>query len=381
MKKIILLAHEDLYGGGTQQTFFLAREMVRTGIETVLVSNAETTWLGTTIAESGLPIKTYYSQAIQRSIQPLKEIQVLCYLLGVFLREKPDVVLASGVKLIGLGGVAGWLCRVPRRVAIIRGEGAPPGSLLLKVIYRMERLMAILGTEYITVSEYIRQQMLLHGICSEAQITSIHDGIDVGKFWGKFELSNSRSTLFNSRYALPENAFKIGMVGRLVRGKRYDQFIVMMKRLCEEFSHVYGILIGEGEHRAQLQAEIEASGFSERILIAGYCSDMPSVYRDLDLTALFTDYEGCPNAVLESMAAKIPVIASDVCGIQEIIHSGENGYLIASGNIETAIAHARLLLKNDTIRKSLGHKAHQTITENFNLELQVQKVIQTLLQV
>lgn len=377
-KKAVLLAHEHLYGGGTKQTFSIAQALVKAGVETVLVSNAERTWLGQAIQESGMPVKTYYSQSICRAIRPMEELKVLCLLLRVFWIEKPDVILSSGVKLIALGGLAGWLCRVPARYAIIRGEGAAPGSLMLKAIYVMERFMALLGTRYITVSDYIRQQKIQKGVCNDRQVKTVHDGIHVTGFAAADEKSDSASGIFTQRYQLPEHAFKIGMVGRLVAGKRYDQFIELMSQLVQEFPHVYGLLIGEGEHREMLEEQIVLKGLSNRVFITGFCSDMPMVYQDLNMSVLLTDYEGCPNSILESLAARVPVLASKVCGIPEIICSGQNGYLIEPGDIAGAVSSIRAIVTDPALGKSLAEAGYQVVLERFNVEHQVRRIVESL---
>jgi glycosyltransferase involved in cell wall biosynthesis len=377
-KKILLLAHEDLYGGGTRQTYYIMEALVKRGYETILVSNAEITWLGQTIRQTGLPIKTYYTPLICRKIRPLQELKLFFYLLRIFREEKPDVVFASGVKLIGLTGVAGWLAHIPKRVAIIRGEGAPPGSRLLQVIYQMEWLVARLGMTFITVSEYIRRQMLQRRIADDAAITAIHDGIDPTTFQPDSLTSTEQAGIFTKRYQLPPNAFKIGMVGRFVPGKRYDQFIEMLRLLCQRHRQVYGFLVGEGEHRERLQTLINESGFAHRIFIAGYCADMPAVYRDLDLTVLFTDYEGCPNSILESFAAGVPVVASDVCGISELIEPGRNGYLIPPGNMQEAVRIISPLVSSSALLKIMGEHGSRTVMEKFNLVRQVARVVESL---
>ncbi len=373
--KVILLAHEHLYGGGTKQTFLLAEALVARGVQTVLVSNAETSWLGQALEQSGLPVKTYYSQLIDRAIRPWQELKVLFFIIQVFLTEKPDVVLASGVKLIGLSGVAAWLCNVPNRFAIIRGEGAPPGSRTLKVIYAMHRLLALLGVRYITVSEYIRRQMIDHGICRPDRIQTIHDGIPVSAFTPLAE----DEQCFADSWKLPPNAFKIGMVGRLVAGKRYDYFIQLMIALCREFPQVYGVLIGEGPDRAHLESLIQVSGFADRLVMAGYCADMPAVYRSLDFTVLFTDYEGCPNSVLESMAAGVPVLASDVCGIGEILESGWNGFLVTHGDVESAAILMRKAIEEPAFRKSMSENARDSVRHRFDASQKLQELVSHLL--
>jgi glycosyltransferase involved in cell wall biosynthesis len=373
-KKIVLLAHEDLYGGGTRQTYYIMEALVQAGHQPILISNAETTWLGQHIIETGLPVKTYYCKAIQRNIDLLKEFRAFFHILTVLGQEKPDALMASGVKLIGLASLAGFLTGIKQRYAIIRGEGAPPGSLQLKIIYAMQRFVAVLGTQFITVSDYIRKQMLLHQLCKPDRVASIVDGTDVVRF------ASGQKGLLRKQFNIPEHALVVGMVGRLCAGKRYEDFIDMMQILCGFYPHVYGLLIGEGDDRAVLQAQIEDTGYPDRILITGFLPNMPDVYADLNVSVLLTDYEGCPNGVLESMASKIPVVATAVTGLPEIIDSGVNGILVPIGDVSATAQAVDHLMNHLEVSQRMVEKAYETIDKRFNKIRQIDCVVNHLVR-
>jgi glycosyltransferase involved in cell wall biosynthesis len=372
--KVLMLVHEELYGGGTRQAFYILKGLVEQGISTVLASNAKDTWLGTQIKEHNLPITTYYTPLIQRAISPYKELLLLPKLVRILKTEKPHVVVASGVKLIGHSGLAGWLAGVPKRVAIIRGEGAPPGSRMLKAIYTLNRFVGGLGTHFITVSEYIRQQMMAHNIASPEKITTVYDGVDIERF----EALPPKGTL-RERFGISEEACCIGMVGRLVSGKRYDLFLTMMKALCDRFPHVVGLMIGEGPDRPVLENAIQTLGMENRVFITGFINPIQTAYADMDISVLFTDFEGCPNAVLESFAAGIPVIASSVCGIPELIQHGQTGFLTENTTIQQAIDAAVLLIQQPETARSIAEHAKARVKQHFEEKAQVNQIISACL--
>ena len=312
---------------------------------------------------------------MQRDINPVKEFQVFQFLLSQFKTLQPKAVLASGVKLMGLGGVAGKLAGVPNRYNILRGEGAPPGSRRLQAIYQMEKFLASIGTKTITVSEYIRQQRIQQGLIKPENVCCVYDGTDVARL----KQLPGRPGILRQQFGWGEETYIVGMVGRLVAGKRYDEFIDLMAPIIEQHAHVRGALIAEGENRDALQAQIDRMGLTDHIKITGFMADMPAVYADLDCSILLTDYEGCPNSVLESMAAGIPTLASDVCGVGEIFDNGINGFLVQNGDTATTREHVMKLIETPDFAISIAQSGAKTVETYFNLPTQIEALADVLL--
>ncbi len=370
-KKAILLVHEKLYGGGSRQSLFILQALVAQGYEAVIISNARDSWFGQNLKKSGLNVKAYYTPWIQRTLNPFKDLMVLFYLAWVFLREKPDLILSAGVKLIGMGAFVGWLCRVPARFAIIRGQGAAQGTRLIRCIYAMERVMAWLGTRFITVCEYNRQEMLNEGICSPDRIITIHNGTDV-------PASATRTGWLRQRLGIHPNACLVGMVGRFTPQKRYDLFIEMAANLCRTNPNVYAVLVGDGAEHEALQRQIDETGFADRIFMVGFCDDIAAVYPELDVSILFSRYEGCANALLESAAAGLPIVAEAVCGNPEIVIHNQTGYIIEPCNVAQAVHYVQRLVDDPGLRARMGAAGRQRILQYFNRETQIQKLIETI---
>lgn len=369
----MVLVHEGLYGGGSLQTFYILQALCQKGFRPLVVTNAKGTAMERKIQQAKLELDFRYSSLIQRPINPFKDFLTLLYLIRVMLQEKPDVVLTSGVKLIGLGSLAAWFARMPPCVAVIRGQGAAPGSRLLSVVYAMERFVAWLGTRFITVCEYDRQQMLSRNICPSQQVVTIHNGTHLERF------RSGEKGHVRKQFEIPESAVVFGMVGRLYPQKRYDAFVQLMAPLCKEYSHVYGLLVGEGEDRVALQALIDACGAQEKIKITGYVENMPDIYAGIDVSVLFTRYEGLPNALLESCAAGVPMVADDVCGNPEIIRHAQNGYIVPADDTQQALVFCRQMIEDSQLRNTLGKHAARIAEECFDHRRQIHRLIEEAL--
>ena len=273
---------------------------------------------------------------------------------------------------MGMGAVASWLTGISQRYTVVRGQSAPPGSVVLNVISMMMWFMDKLGTRFITVSNYDRSDLVLRKICRDSQVTAIHDGIDLCKFTQKCPGE------FRKRYNIPENAYMVGMIGRLTFQKRYGDFVAFMGELYKRKENVYGFLIGEGEDREKLQRQIDALKLRDRVRITGFVDHMHEVYSDLNLTMLFSNFEGLPNVLIESAASGIPLIANDVCGNCEIVIHEENGYLVKTGDIIQAVTHAEKLMENPDLAQRLGERGKEIAYQCFDKEKQVAKFIRMI---
>lgn len=367
--KVLVLVHEEGYGGGGRQSFYILEQLAALRAPAVLVTNSASGWLGSHAQTLSGMVSCHFVPSIQRALNPLKDLWVLLSLIFIFMQEKPDVVVCAGVKLVGLGSLAAWITRVPQKIVIIRGQGGAPGSRMIRLIFAMDKLVAQLGVRFITVCDYDRQEMLAQGVCAPESILTVHNGTDLKRF------ETPVQPKLRSQFNIPKNAFAIGMVGRLSNQKRYDEFIEMMAILCKRYSYVYGFLIGEGETRNALQQHINIRGLSNRVFITGFIQEMPAIYADLDLSVLFTRYEGCANALVESIAAGLPCIADAVCGNPEIIHHEENGFIVPPHQVALAAEYASQLIDSSELRATMGQKARQIAHAGFNRERQMAQLI------
>lgn len=167
-----------------------------------------------------------------------------------------------------------------------------------------------------TTSESIRQEMIARGVAAH-KIVSIPTGVDLARF------ESGEPGRFRASLGIPNDVPLVGQIAVLRGSKGPHVFLEAALRLVAEGCSAWFVLIGDGPSRKQLERTLRERP-SSRILLCGHRNDIPEVLADLDLAVLAaTQPEGVPQAVLQAFAARVPVIASDLGGINEVAINGQ----------------------------------------------------------
>jgi len=170
--------------------------------------------------------------------------------------------------------------------------------------------------------------------------------------------------------ALPRavGVLRVGMLARMNTGsKNHKLFLRAASRVASRFPQAQFVLVGDGPLRPGLEREVEKLGLRAQTVFLGDRRDIPAVLASLDVTVLPSDSESLSNAILESMAASVPVIASEVGGNTELLAHGR-GLLVKPG-CDEALSHAVASLLSDAgLRQRLGDRARKFASENFTVE-------------
>jgi len=160
---------------------------------------------------------------------------------------------------------------------------------------------------------------------------------------------------------------RVGMIARMNGPhKKQDAFLRAAARVSERCTEVEFVLVGDGEYRRQFEALAMNLGLGSRVKFLGERKDIPAVLASLDITAVPSSSESLPNAILESMAAGVAVVATRVGGIPEIVEHEQTGLLIAPDNdLELASAIERFITQ-PSLRKECSLRAHEYATRRFD---------------
>lgn len=162
-------------------------------------------------------------------------------------------------------------------------------------------------------------------------------------------------------------ALRVGMIARMNDTvKNHPLFLKMASQLAQKHPHVQFVLVGDGPLRASLEATASELGLGSRVQFLGDRRDIPAVLASLDITVLPSRSESLSNVILESMAAGVPVVATNVGGNGELISDGETGFLTA----EDASALARAvgyLLTDAELRSRCGRQARLEASAGYQL--------------
>ena len=178
---------------------------------------------------------------------------------------------------------------------------------------------------------------------------------------------NANRVMIRERLGISEKDFVIGYVGRLSEEKGLEYLIKATAIVIERNPQVKLLIIGEGPDRNKLKIIAHRENIDKNIYFMGFHTNISPWLSAMDLFVLPSLTEGTPMALLEAMAHGLPVAASCVGGIPDIVNSGKNGILFDAANPNYIALVICDMLKNESIRINLGREAKRTIRSKYNV--------------
>jgi glycosyltransferase involved in cell wall biosynthesis len=225
--------------------------------------------------------------------------------------------------------------------------------------FTMKRLSKI-----IAVSTAIKERLLAAGI-DESKITVIDNGIDIEKYSKKCD--KSKEDLRRS-FGIDNEIFVIGTFGRLTQQKGQKYLLEAAKIILREGINAVFIIAGDGPMRGELEAFTAQYGIMEHVRFLGFREDTVALLKIMDVFVLSSIDEGLPMAMIEAMAAKTPVVVTDVGEIPKVINSGVNGILVTAKDSVMLAKKLGQILQNTEQRKSLADNAFQDARRYYSKE-------------
>jgi glycosyltransferase involved in cell wall biosynthesis len=289
-------------------------------------------------------------QNVRRALHPLRDVLGLFELLRLLRRERPVIVHANSSKAGILGRVAAALTRVPVRIFTVHGWAFNAYTGFARQMYLWsERLVAPLTTLTICVAERERATGLAARTCNADRTVVLHNAVPAAPV----------------REGQPAHIPVVLGVGRLKAPKDFSTLLHALARL--EAGTYRALIAGDGPEREQLETEARKLGLANSVEFLGERNDIPDLIHSSDLFVLSTRSEGLPMSILEAMAAGLPVVASEVGGIPELVDA-ETGVLVPPED-STALASAvEKLIEDPGLRARLGAAGRARANERFDLE-------------
>jgi len=279
-------------------------------------------------------------------------------------QEKTQIVQTTLFYADVIGTMAGILARVPIRISwetVSHENNVFHHPIQRRIGYRwaakkMDRI--------VSVSSDVRRSLIQWRRIPAQKIDLIPYGVDLKKY------KQNRPDCLKA-LNLERNWPVIGTVGRLESYKGHPLLIQAIRRIAYDFPDMACIFVGDGPDRERLLSLAEKAGVGDRIRFLGFRKDIPELLGVMDLFVLCSYTEGLPNALLEAMAASLPIIASAVGGIPEVIQGGVTGLLVPPGDVEALSRALALLLRNPERMERMGRQARKFIQEHYSLETQL----------
>jgi len=292
---------------------------------------------------------------LRRSIRPWSDLSTLLSLIRIILRFKPHIVHTHTAKAGMIGRLAAWLCRVPILIHtyhghVLEGYFSPPVSAIFRYIERwlakrsnalilLSHLQWISITEKHEIGNPRKNRIIPLGLTIESWIEN--NAIPKPHWYQERQLNSS------IRY--------ISWVGRLTAIKNPILLIEIALEL-QQFKKLpeWKILVaGNGELRTELEAAIESRQLGSAIQLLSWEQDLFSLFRASEITLLTSWQEGTPVSLIEAMACGVPIVATSVGGVPDIIPESA-GLLTDPGDARALAQQVRHLLLNPEKRAQLG---------------------------
>jgi glycosyltransferase involved in cell wall biosynthesis len=165
----------------------------------------------------------------------------------------------------------------------------------------------------------------------------------------------------------------IGAAGRFSPEKNFALLIDAAARVIAKRSDVGFVVFGDGPLRAALRAQVARLGLTDRFILPGFRTDLGKYLPHLDLAVLSSTTEGLPVILLEVFAAGVPMVATAVGGVPEVLEDGRSGYLVASGDTDALAARMLDALRDDDARRAMGGYAQAHVRRHFSFAQQVRQ--------
>jgi len=216
------------------------------------------------------------------------------------------------------------------------------------VVYNTEEKILRKANKVTTVSHSTGREIEYYYNLSNKDITVIGNGVDETFFSPKHNENNEINVLY---------------AGRLDQKKGLLELVQSAREICSTYENVNFKIAGDGPFLSKLLNYINKNDLSERVLLYGHVdrNALRRLYQNSSIFLLPSYYEGLPNVILEAMSCGLPIIATDVGGISEVVHEGDNGFLIQPQDHNQITNSLKTMIDNKSLREKMGKKSRSNI--------------------
>lgn len=360
MKIAQIVTRSDNTGGAQVHVRDLSMELQKYGLEVHVLCGGEGPFLEE-LRQCGIPV--HVIPHLVRAIHPYTDWRAFREIHRTLKELNPALVGTHTSKAGWLGRLAAWSLDIPV-VYTVHGlsfinTASQPGK---KFYILAEKIAGLVSSRVITVSEYDQEFCLKHHILPPDKIITVHNGIpdlpDCGGSDGR-TVSAPAKLLMTARLEKPKNhLFLLRALGQLTQRDDWELD-----------------LIGDGPLRDEVEEIIVKLNLVSRVHMLGARNDVPQLLKQADIFILISDWEGLPLSILEAMRAGLPVIASDVGGVSEVVEDGVNGFLIPKGDAELLKDRLAALLSSEELRLRMGEASRKKFQKSFTISQMVEKTI------
>lgn len=370
-KKILFCITQSTAGGAQQYVYDLATHLPPNQFETVIVAGGSGP-LVQRAQEKG--IRTISVPGLNRTISFIYELQAFFHLIKIFIKEMPDIIHLNSSKMGAIGACAAATAQLltlnfkSRVIFTVHGWGFREDRNTLQ-------RMAIFATSWIaarfhhhTITINSADHIDARAFIPHKKISIIPLGLEKTEFMKR---DNAREFFSRNNSAIKDK-FLIGVTSELTNNKGISYLLQALRFLKDSPAanpiEVHTIIMGEGEERQHLEIQRQMLGLTSDTSIVGFVPEAKQYLKAFDAFVLPSVKEGLPYAVMEAMSAGLPVVASHVGGIPDLISHHTTGLLARAKDPHALAQHIRDMINDQDGHRAMGMRAQEKIARSHPLQ-------------
>jgi glycosyltransferase involved in cell wall biosynthesis len=342
-------------GGSSENTIASCVALDRAGYECIVATSVRESDAASLADARRRGCRVVDIPSLGREVAPLADLAALAELVRSIRREHPAIVHTHTSKAGFIGRLAAVIARVP---AVIH---QPHGHIFYgyysarrtAVFTALERLAARWTDRIITLTDRGAAEHLARGIGRAEQYVTVPSGVPIAEL----RATAPPRAEARARLGLDPAAFVVVGLGRLVPIKGFDLLVRALPAMAEHVPSARVLLVGDGAERECLEAAAASLAVTGRLQLAGEILDVAAHLAAADVVAVPSRNEGMGRVIVEAMALGLPVVATAVGGIPDVVTDGECGRLVAPEDVDALSAALIELGRDPALRRKLGEAA------------------------
>jgi glycosyltransferase involved in cell wall biosynthesis len=377
--KVLHIITRLIKGGASEIALLVVVNLDKTRYQTALVSGPSIGPEGEVESKARrLGVDLTIIPSLIREINPIADLKTLYKLYRFIQARQFDIVHTHTSKAGTLGRLAAKLAGVPIIVHnphshIFYGYY---GRFLSYVFVWIEKILALLTDRILTLTSTGKREHIEYGVGPPSKFTVVHSGVPLERFLNAKKITLHKRRLLRQEFGVNENEQICIFVSRLAPVKGHKYLISAIPKVLENVPSAKFLLVGDGELRGNLeqQAFLELSLPNDSVIFTGLRHDVPGLLAISDLFVLSSINEGMGMVLVEAMAAGLPVVATRVGGVADVVVDGETGILVPPRNPNALSDAIVKLLKDENMRRRMGEAGQARVDPAFGAEAMVRKI-------
>jgi glycosyltransferase involved in cell wall biosynthesis len=364
-------------GGPALHVAYLTEGLTKRGYDTTLVAGSLARGEDSmAFVADARGVEVVRIDELGREISPFRDLMATIRLARLIRKERPQILHTHTAKAGTVGRVAALLAGSRRPPIVIhtfhghvlRGYFGPVRTLFFRLL---ERWLAAGTTALVAVSPQVRDDLVALGVAPRERFVVIRLGIELDE-----RVAPELNGRAESRHYLgiPGDRFAVGWIGRMTAVKRTDDVLVAFKRLRDGGVDAVLCMVGDGPDRLQLEQRAHELGVTRDTIFLGYQEDVAPFYAAFDALVLPSSNEGTPVSVIEALAAELPVVATRVGGVPDVVRDGDDGFLVEAGATDDLADRLGRLARDPALRARMGKRGRERVLPRYAVERLVEDV-------